>query len=176
MPDTIHLVFKTHLDIGFTDYAANVVRKYHSQFIPQAIALAAQTRATGAHFRWTVGAWLIYDYLEQADSSGRRLMEDAIAAGDIVWHALPFTTHTELMDESLFRYGLSYAQRLDARFGRKTIAGKMTDVPGHTRAMVPLLHEAGVRLLHLGVNPVSAVPDVPPVFRRWGQSTSLARM
>ena len=164
MPDTIHLVFKTHLDIGFTDYAANVVRKYHSQFIPQAIALAAQTRATGAHFRWTVGAWLIYDYLEQADPSARRLMEDAIAAGDIVWHALPFTTHTELMDESLFRYGLSYAQRLDARFGRKTIAGKMTDVPGHTRAMVPLLHEAGVRLLHLGVNPVSAVPDVPPVF------------
>lgn len=164
MPDTIHLVFKTHLDIGFTDYAANVVRQYHSQFIPQAIALAAQTRETGAHFRWTVGAWLIYDYLEQADPSARRLMENAIAAGDIVWHALPFTTHTELMDESLFRYGLSYAQRLDARFGRKTIAGKMTDVPGHTRAMVPLLHQAGVRLLHLGVNPVSAVPDVPPVF------------
>ena len=164
MPDTIHLVFKTHLDIGFTDYAANVVRKYHTQFIPQAIELAEQTRETDARFRWTVGAWLIYDYLEQADPSARRRMEDAIAAGDIVWHALPFTTHTELMDESLFRYGLSYAQRLDARFGRKTIAGKMTDVPGHTRAMVPLLHESGVRLLHLGVNPVSTVPDVPAVF------------
>lgn len=164
MPDTIHLVFKTHLDIGFTDYAANVVRKYHTQFIPQAIALAAQTRESGAHFRWTVGAWLIYNYLEQADPSARQRMEQAIVGGDIVWHALPFTTHTELMDESLFRYGLSYSQRLDARFGRKTIAGKMTDVPGHTRAMVPLLHEAGVRLLHLGVNPVSAVPDVPPVF------------
>jgi hypothetical protein len=164
MPDTIHLVFKTHLDIGFTDYAANVVRKYRTQFIPQAIALAAQTRETGAHFRWTVGAWLIYNYLEQASSAERLRMEQAIAAGDIVWHALPFTTHTELMDESLFRYGLSYSRRLDARFGRKTIAGKMTDVPGHTRAMVPLLHEAGVRLLHLGVNPVSAVPDVPPVF------------
>lgn len=164
MPDTIHLVFKTHLDIGFTDYAANVVRKYHEQFIPQAIDLAAQTRGTGARFRWTVGAWLIYNYLEQASSADRVRMEQAIIAGDIVWHALPFTTHTELMDESLFRYGLSYAQRLDARFGRRTIAGKMTDVPGHTRAMVPLLHEAGVRLLHLGVNPVSAVPDVPPVF------------
>lgn len=164
MPDTIHLVFKTHLDIGFTDYAANVVRKYHKQFIPQAIDLAEQTRDTDARFRWTVGAWLIYNYLEQASPDERLRMEHAIAAGDIVWHALPFTTHTELMDESLFRYGLSYAQRLDVRFGRKTIAGKMTDVPGHTRAMVPLLHEAGVRLLHLGVNPVSAVPDVPPVF------------
>src|SRR5690606_21311986 len=115
--DTIHLVFKTHLDIGFTDYAANVVHKYHTQFIPQAIDLAAQTRGTDARFRWTVGAWLIYDYLEQASPDERRKMEDAIAAGDIVWHALPFTAHTELMDESLFRFGLSYSQRLDARFG-----------------------------------------------------------
>ncbi len=41
----------------------------------------------------------------------------------------------------------------------------MTDVPGHTIALVPLLAEAGVELLHIGVNPASAVPDVPPAFR-----------
>ena len=40
---TIHLVFKTHLDIGFTDHAARVRLQYHDQFIPQAIA-------TGEHF------------------------------------------------------------------------------------------------------------------------------
>jgi len=47
----------------------------------------------------------------------------------------------------------------------KTIAAKLTDVPGHTRGVVPLLAEAGVRFLHIGVNPGSAVPVVPPLFR-----------
>jgi hypothetical protein len=40
----------------------------------------------------------------------------------------------------------------------------MTDVPGHTRAIVPLLAEAGVRMLHIGVNPSSRPPAVPPAF------------
>jgi hypothetical protein len=41
----------------------------------------------------------------------------------------------------------------------------MTDVPGHTLGMVPLLCEAGIRFLHLGVNTASPPPDVPDIFR-----------
>ena len=163
---TIHVVFKTHLDLGFTDFAARVAETYFQRFIPQAIALAARTRDhVDRRFRWTTGAWLIYEYLERAAPPERRMMEAAIEAGDILWHALPFTTHTELIDESLFRFGLSYSHKLDQHFGRTTIAAKMTDVPGHTRAMIPLLAQAGIRLLHIGVNPASSVPDVPPIFR-----------
>jgi hypothetical protein len=92
-------------------------------------------------------------------------MEEGILHGDIAWHALPFTTHTELMDADLFRFGLSLSQELDQRFDRKTIAAKMTDVPGHTRGIVSLLAEAGVEFLHIGVNPGSTVPEVPPLFR-----------
>ncbi|MEX0744289.1 MAG: DUF5054 domain-containing protein [Phycisphaeraceae bacterium] len=47
----------------------------------------------------------------------------------------------------------------------------MTDVPGHTRGMVPLLAEAGVQFLHVGVNPASTPPAVPPVFR-WRDEAS----
>ncbi|MGO8565506.1 hypothetical protein ACC743_40025, partial [Rhizobium ruizarguesonis] len=56
--------------------------------------------------------------------------------------------HTELMSPDLFRAGLSYSQELDRLFGKTTIAAKMTDVPGHTLVMVPLLCEAGIRFLH----------------------------
>ena len=163
---TIHLVFKTHLDIGFTGFARDVKEENFSSFIPAAMDLAASLRRAGGEerFVWTTGSWLIYEYLEQASSRDRRRMEEAIAAGDIAWHALPLTAHSELMDASLFQYGLSLSRELDARFGRKTIAGKMTDVPGHTRAIVPLLAEAGIRLLHIGVNPASMPPDVPQAF------------
>jgi hypothetical protein len=68
------------------------------------------------------------------------------------------------MDGSLFRYGLSLSHTLDIRFGKHTIAAKMSDVPGHTRAIVPLLAEAEITFLHIGVNGASTPPAVPPLF------------
>jgi len=164
-PSRVDVVFKTHLDIGFTDTARNVVRRYLEDFIPGALRLARVTRARPERFVWTMGSWLVGRFLEEAPRAGRRAMEEAIAAGDVHWHALPFTTHTELLDAALFREALRRSARLDARFGRTTRAAKMTDVPGHTRGIVPLLAESGVRLLHIGVNPASTAPAVPPLFR-----------
>jgi hypothetical protein len=162
----IHLIFKTHLDVGFTDFARNVVVNYFTHFIPQALKTAEDLRREGSveRFVWTTGAWLIYEYLEQADAVGRKRLEKAIEIGDIAWHGLPLTMHSELLDPGLFRFGLSLSAELDQRYGKRTIAAKMTDVPGHTRGIVPLLAEAGIKFLHIGVNPASTPPDVPPVF------------
>ena len=169
----VHLIFKTHLDVGFTDLAHSVVANYFQHYLPRAMALAEEFRQAGGpeRFVWTTGSWLIYEYLEQASSAERARMENAIAAGDLAWHGLPFTTHSELMDADLFRFGLSLSQELDRRFGKHTLAAKMTDVPGHTRGIVPLLAEAGIQFLHIGVNPCSTAPDVPPVFV-WRDSSS----
>jgi hypothetical protein len=164
--EKVHLIFKTHLDVGFTDYAREVVKLYFTNFIPTAIETARQLRERGGQerFIWTTGSWLIDEFLEKGSAKDKKLLEAAITAGDIVWHGLPFTTHSELMDAELFRFGLSMSQALDRRFGKKTIAAKMTDVPGHTRGIVPLLSEAGIKFLHIGVNGASTPPDVPPVF------------
>lgn len=164
----VHLVFKTHLDIGFTDHAEKVRRQYHERFIPQAIETGAHFYAENPEepkFIWTTGAWLIWDHLNSRSPAEVTALEQAIERGLIRWHGLPFTTHTELMSADLFRAGLSYSQELDRRFGKQTIAAKMTDVPGHTLGMVPLLAEAGIRFLHLGVNTASPPPEVPDVFR-----------
>ncbi len=163
----ILVVFKTHLDIGYTDLAAAVLRQYCTRFIPRAIATARELREAGGadRFIWTTGSWLLTEYLERASPGARREMERAIAAGDLAWHALPFTWHSELLDAGLVDFGLSLAADLDRRFGRRTVAAKMTDVPGHTRSLVPHLARAGVRFMHLGVNPATPVPATPPVFR-----------
>lgn len=162
----IHIVFKTHLDVGYTDFAKNVKAKYFSSFFPKAIEIAETLKNAGGdeRFIWTTGSWLIYEYLKQAKPVNRKRMEEAIMAGDITWHGLPFTTHSELMDVSLFKFGLSLSKELDERFGKKTIAAKMTDIPDHTRGIVRLLDEAGIKLLHIGVNPASMPPDVPEAF------------
>lgn len=162
------VVHKTHLDIGFTDSAAAVLDRYLNTFIPGAIATARAVNQNGEkNFVWTVGSFLIELYLEQGKDPA--LLEKAIEDGLIAWHGLPLTTHTELMDGRLFDYGLSISQRLDARFGRRTIAAKMTDVPCHTHAMVPHLVKAGIQYLHIGINGSSKMVKLPPLSRlRYG--------
>jgi len=163
----IHVVFKTHLDIGFTNLAAHVLKQYMEEYIPKSIALSEQLELEGGkeRFVWTTGSWLIRHYLNHASEHGKAAMEQAIRKGHIAWHGLPFTTHTELMDSTLFSYGLSISRKLDEQFGKQTIAAKMTDVPGHTLSMVPYMSNAGIQYMHLGVNPASMVPDVPKLFR-----------
>ncbi|MBR5870005.1 MAG: DUF5054 domain-containing protein, partial [Clostridia bacterium] len=155
------LVFKTHLDIGFTDYAGEVRQKYLNEYLPAAVRVARENEHTDHRFVWTTGSWLIHEALKQDDGT----LDAAIRDGLIVWHALPFTTHTEYMNPALFSAGLDIAAKLDARYGRKTIAAKMTDVPGHTMGIIPLLAARGIELLHIGVNPATPVPDVPEIFR-----------
>jgi hypothetical protein len=91
-------------------------------------------------------------------------MEQAIQSGDIAWHALPFSWQTELMDRALIAGGLGLSKSLDQRFQRTTTGAKMTDVPGHTRAIIGPLAAHGVKFLNVGVNSASTPPDVPPLF------------
>ena len=166
--ETVHLIFKTHLDLGFTALAGDVRARYHEDFIPRAIDTAEhffREDPDRPMFVWTTGAWLIWDHLESAGRERARRLEWAIERGLIRWHALPFTLHSELMTPGLFRLGLGFSRELDHRFGVVTRAAKMTDVPGHSRGIVPLLAEAGVTYLHIGVNEASPVPEVPRMFR-----------
>jgi len=165
------VVCKTHLDIGFTDLAAKVKERYFKDYLEQAVAVAEHYRQEnqGRNYVWTVGSWLVYEYLRKFKGERRQLLENAIRRGDLVWHALPFTMHSELNSAFLFARALQISRTLDQQFHRHTIAAKMTDVPGHTRGIVAPLAEAGVKLLHIGINPASAQAEVPPIFR-WQDS------
>ena len=162
----VYLIFKTHLDLGFTNLASDVELKYFHDFIPRAIETARILKQSNPHrrFVWTIDAYIIYEYLNRYSGEKKSFLEDAIRTGDIAWHAMPFTTHTELLDRQLFEFGLSLSRELDERYGKNTAVGKLTDVPGHTKAMIPSLVKHGVKVLHIGVNSSSAVPKLPEFF------------
>ena len=160
----VFVVSKTHLDLGFTDYAEVIRKKYIDSFIPDAIKLSKQAREAGGSFIWTTGSWILKEALENGSEENRKLLREALSNGDIAPHALPFTTHTELLDEDTLEYGLSIVDSIDEISGVKTIAAKMTDVPGHTQALIPYLCKRGIKLLHIGVNGASAMPEVPKCF------------
>lgn len=157
------VVSKTHLDLGFTDYAENIRRKYIDTFIPEAIDLAEKVNTENKkYFVWTTGSWIIKEALQ--DEFCKEKLTKALRDGNIVPHAMPFTTHTVLLDSDTLDFGLSLVDSLDKLRGRKTVSAKMTDVPGHTKSLVPFLAKHGIKLLHIGVNGASALVDVPPCF------------
>jgi hypothetical protein len=101
----------------------------------------------------------------------------AALAGDVWWHALPHNAQVELFNGPSLLAAVDVAHALDRQFG---MAPKLTasqrDVPGLTRAALPLLVVAGVRALSLGLNPgapPAAWPLNTPFF--WVDRASGAR-
>ena len=159
------VMFKCHLDVGFVDTQAAIIRKYFEQYFPLAMQVAGDLRRQGEErYVWTTGSWLIFEYLEQASAENRKRMEKALADGDIAWHALPFSWQTEMLDRSMIAGAIGFSKSLDRRFGRTTTGAKMTDVPGHSRGLIGPLAENGVKFLDIGVNGASTAPDVPDAF------------
>src|SRR5215471_3726323 len=60
------VMFKCHLDVGFVDTQANIIRRYFEVHFPRAMETAAALRKEGRdRYIWTTGSWLIYQYLEK---------------------------------------------------------------------------------------------------------------
>lgn len=158
---TVYVVAKCHLDMGFTDFERGVIRTYFEDYIPLAIDTATKLQQANGDERyvWTLAAWMVYEYLEHASPKNRRKMEQALMGGQIAWHAMPFTWESELLDRSLMASAFGLSKALDRRFGERTIAGKLTDVPGHTRGIIGPAVEAGIEFLDIGAN--VEPPDVP---------------
>ena len=87
----------------------------------------------------------------------------AIHEGDITWHAFPHNAQYSLLSGSLLRAGLDMTFDLDSAFNqsqKKSVS--LRDVPGLTKAMIPLLTEKGVTTVSVGANGASTPADVPP--------------
>ncbi len=159
------VVFKCHLDVGFLDTQAAIMRLYFDHYFPKAIEIGEQlSQVGGDRYVWTTGSWILYEYLEQASAEQRKRAENAIGAGYLAWHALPFTWQTEMLDRTMIAGSIGFSKSLDQRFGRTTTGAKMTDVPGHTRGIISPLKENGVTFLHIGINSASTPAEVPRLF------------
>ena len=142
-------------------------------------APATGERASGdPRFVWTVPGWPMHKILEDWPGQTTERKQKVLRAfkeGRFAVHALPFSTHTELLEvEDLVR-GLSFASHLSLDAGLELPRdAKMTDVPCHSWILPTLLRHAGVDILHLGCNAASSSPEVPPLF--WWEGPDGSRL
>ena len=130
--EDVVIVFKTHFDIGFTEYASHVVNRYRTSMIDKALDVVDLGREAppDQRFAWTVPGWPLTQILWEGQTPARRArVLKAIGDGRLTFHALPFTTHTESLDlEDLVR-GLGFSSRLARSLGQPLPRdAKMTDV------------------------------------------------
>jgi len=174
------VTFKTHFDIGYTDLAANVVQRYRTAMIDQALAVVDRSAGLPPErrFVWMTPGWpmakILDDWPGQTPERKERVWR-AYRDGRFATHALPFTTHTELLEiEDLVR-GLGFSSRLSRAGGLPLPRdAKMTDVPCHSWILPTLLRQAGVEFLHLGCNAGSRSPEVPTLF--WWEGPDGSRL
>lgn len=161
----IILVFKTHFDIGFTRLASEIVGQYSGQMLSDVVETCNSTTDMGRlRYVWTMPAWPL-KAMQGCEPEKRGELDRLVREGQIVFHALPFTSHTDFCGMADTIEGLRYASDLAAEYGVPLpVSAKMTDVPGHGRSLPMLLVKAGIKFLHLGCNAFATPPAVPPLF------------
>jgi len=173
----IILVFKTHFDIGYTDYAEAVVQKYSSTMMEHALANVEKNKRLPAEkqFVWTVSGWPMEQMLQRSDPSIKPKVTQLLKTGRFAVHALPFSMETESADlESLVR-GMNISSTISRSAGLTLPRdAKMSDVPSHSWILPTLLTNAGVNFLHIGCNPASRSPQLPTLF--WWQGPDGSRL
>lgn len=158
-------------------YAYQIINRYFDEFLPSAVANAALGRAAGTKYTYMTQSWMASLYLD-CENAGMLFWPElgdkavkvgtsslhcpnatsvaqfkaALVSGDIFFHAFAHNAEASTFpDASLFEAGIEMGERLADEFGLgRPIAVSQRDVPGWTRATLPLLNKHGVVGLSFG--------------------------
>jgi alpha-mannosidase len=163
------LLHHTHTDIGYT-HPQPVFWELSRRFIDEAIKLCAATsdRDEPSRVRWTCEVtWPLLHWLEAAPAEQVERFAALARSGQMDIGAMPFNI-TPLMDATELARTLEPLRELRARFGLPLRVAINHDVNGLPWTLVPLLLDAGVDCVLMGINVHSGgFPLTRPLAFRW---------
>ena len=171
------VVFKTHFDIGYTDWADNVSYNYATSMVSGALDIIEKSKELpyNQQFKWTISGWPMKEMQTKSKPEVRQRIEKAVREGEFVVHSLPFTFETEACDLEPLVRSLSYSSKISRAAGLSLpVDAKQTDVPGHSWILPTILTNAGIKFLHIGCNAASRSPEVPLLF--WWEGPDKSRL
>eukprot|EP00040_Diaphanoeca_grandis_P026011 m.144974 g.144974 ORF g.144974 m.144974 type:complete len:865 (-) comp30404_c0_seq3:55-2649(-) len=181
----VHVVQSCHLDVGFDGSIKQVLSEYFTRYIPSAIATAKEMRNNsqlplGWRSNFMLQSYYVSLYLDCPPNIGLpcptpeevAALKSAAKAGDVHWHAFPHNAELEMGTPTMLAAGINATHLIDAALGlppKRVLSQR--DVPGISRAAIPILKKAGVHAVSVGVNTASMYPRVPKIFR-WSDPAS----
>ncbi len=150
----IYVLHHSHVDIGYT-HVQTEVEKMQWKNLEQAVELAGASQGypEGARFKWnTEVLWALDGYMQSASEENRAKMINAVRQGWIGLDGLYANELTALCrPEELMRL-LENAREASETFGVRVEAAMISDIPGYSWGLIPVLAQSGIRYLSIGPN------------------------
>jgi hypothetical protein len=144
----IFVVHHSHLDIGYTDPRARVLRQ-HLAYLDSALDYAARDD----DFRWTIESNLILErWLASRPQATREELLELLRTRRFEVCALPFTMHVEALSIDELARQLRFTHELRDRYGVDVVSAMQTDVPGGPPGLPLVLADAHVPYLAVAHN------------------------
>jgi alpha-mannosidase len=154
IPRIIHLLHHSHVDIGYT-HVQDEVKQIQWRNLESAIMLASESKdyPEDSRFKWNSEVmWPVETYLREQRPEKVKALKEAISRGWIELDGFYANTLTELCTtEELVRLTAD-ARRIASECGVKLQSAMITDIPGWSWGIVPVLAKSGVKYLSLGTN------------------------
>ncbi|MEA1887042.1 MAG: glycoside hydrolase family 38 C-terminal domain-containing protein [Bacteroidota bacterium] len=163
----IHLLHHSHVDIGYT-HVQDEVKRIQWEHLEDAIKIAERTSdyPEAARFRWnTEVMWALESYLDEKSPGEVIKMIDAIKRGWIEPGAMYAHELTELCNTEELIQVTAAARRISDLTGKEIVSAMITDVPGWSWGLVPVLARSGVKYLSLGTNHGHRIGTI---IEKWG--------
>ena len=187
--DTIvHVVFSNHFDLGYKsyqpvgDFAYQVMDQALNVWIPRALqyerdmlAFNSSVNTYNDSFVWMTQPYVLSNALDCPphmnftclNSTTRALLLDAMKRSVVTFHAFPYNSEAELHSVDMFEAAIEQSHALSDQLGLpRPLTISQRDVPGTTKAIIPLLVKHGIRAFSIGANgwPTDAI-QYGPIFR-----------
>ncbi len=163
----LHFLPHSHVDIGYTHVQTEVEQKQW-EYLRQAMQIARDTAdyPAGARFKWNSEVlWAVDSYLQQADDAEKAEFVQAVRSGQIHLDGLYGNELTALCrPEELMRL-TSCARRIGRQYDLPIDAAMISDVPGYTWGLVPVLAQSGIKYLSIGPNHIHRIGYT---LKAWG--------
>ncbi len=150
----IYILHHSHVDIGYTHVQTEVLQK-HYEYFDEVIELARESAQypEGSQFKWNVEVlWAVDSYLRETTPEKRAAFIEAVKKGWIGLDALYGNELTALCrPEELVRL-VDCAGQLRKQYDVTIDSAMITDVPGYTWGLVPVLAHTPVKYFCVGPN------------------------
>ena len=150
----VYILMHSHTDIGYTDLQPNIEQK-QAHNVLHALELIRQTRdyPAGARFKWNLEVmWTADQFFRIATPGQRQEFEQAVHDHNIGVDAMYGNLLTGLCRSEEMLRQVSFATSLGQRCGVPVDSMMISDVPGLTWGIVPVLAAQGVKYLSAGPN------------------------
>ncbi len=150
----VYILMHSHTDIGYTDIQPNIEKK-QAQNVVRALELIRETRdyPAGARFKWNLEVmWSADQFFRIATPEQAGAFEQAVHDGNIGVDAMYGNLLTGLCRYEEMLRQVSFATDLGRRCGRLVDSMMISDVPGLTWGIVPVLAAHGVKYISAGPN------------------------